>query len=65
MQTIELILSPKAGEPQQVTYAKSLYSTSKDAAAALKSMPQYMHVEHSVLRGIVRHGPDAPRPALL
>ena len=64
-QVLEMILAPREGERPDERAVRDVWTSTQDAAAALKILPRHMSVERSVLEGIARHGKTDAQACLM
>ena len=57
-EAIDLLLSPRDGEPDDLTAARQHWKDTNDAKGTLKKMPKRKCIESDLLQGLVRHGPS-------
>ena len=58
-EAVNLLLMPRIGENYPATAAKLYYQKTKDAKETINKMPQYLHHERCVLKGLNRFGKTA------
>ena len=53
---VDLILSPRPGEPADITRARQHWLDTKNAKTTLELMPRQKSIEVSLMQGLVKHG---------